>query len=336
VNKMNKKNYVLKCIALSVLMLASVLFGGTYTSADKPPPETSFVISIVDETNSEFVKTPSYITFTVEGGGITSTYNFDITESPQEIPYLPPSNVTITITAHAEGYKESTPYTYVVPSNPPTTGILFTHTFYLDKLPTTSVNIMVKDGKNDTISDAMVEISAVFGNENYSGYTDKTGFFTFSAQFIDYHITVSKEGYYTEERDITVNHNLSRMDFNITLYEIPPQYTRAVYLTIKDVNNNPIEGAEVKIHSPEIDVVNTTDENGSVVFELPSNDYTVTISARGYETSEYPMWVSNEPTALEDYFILNKAKFSILGYWYIWIIATVVIAIVVVVLMKRK
>lgn len=316
--------------------MTATFLGGNYVSAGRPPPETSFIIDIIDEESGEFVGAPAFINFKVEGDGIVSTYTFNITKSPEEIPYLPPSNATITITAHAEGYKESAPYVYVVPSKPSSSGILFNHTFHLEKISPTEVSVHITDKQNKPLANANCTVNIVSTDEKKSYKTDENGDIDFSAQMVNYHITVSKDGYYTKEKDIIVDHNLSQTDFNITLQKIPPQYTRAVYLTIKDKNDNPVEGAEVEVHSPEIDVANTTNENGSVMFRLPSDDYTLTISASGYETAEYPLWIDNEPTAFKDYFILTKSKFSLLDYWYLWIVLIAVIVAVITALARRK
>lgn len=317
------KMRICKIIGIFAILGFLIVTFGPIIKATPPPVRTVDVTLEAVDSESGEVLTSYWLNYSYHN--ITESYLIEEAPTTLKLPYhLDESRLSV----NKEGYSPVNK-SVVLDENKHIT-------FDLPPLSNTSLVFHIMGGDEIPVRNASILIRTVSTNRNFSGITDENGIFPFPAQMVNYHITVSKDGYYTEERDIIVDHNLSQMDFNITLQKIPPQYTRAVYLTIKDKNDNPVEGAEVEVHSPEIDVANATNKNGSVMFHLPSDDYTLTISASGYETAEYPLWIDNEPTAFKDYFVITKSKFSLLDYWYLWIVLIAVIAAVIIALARRK
>lgn len=276
------------------------------TSFATRPPDAYLKIKVINPEIDESVGLYTLkIYYLFEEPYKNSSYNFtyQIVKSGESvIPLgLPPEHMPYQLisTVTKEGFFNSS---WTFPSF--NKGDILNHTFYLEPLSPILINIFVKGDYNNSIENANIEARAINGNESFSGQTNENGVFSFSAQFVNYKLNITKEGYYDEQTTIVVDHDLSEMDFNVTLYEIPPIYHRMVYLTIKDPDGNPIVGATVNVHTYlyDVNLTNITDENGIAVFELTSDNYLVTVSASEYGTEEFVMWVSNEPTVSEDYF----------------------------------
>ena len=294
---------------LFTVVLIIILFSDLRCVATPPlPPPTSYVVSVLDSTTGEFVGSPVTILRTEEYNNYYVRSKNMVLKSPDEIPILLLPNTTIYLVAQKEGYKDSEPYIYNVSENPPKYGIVFVHTFYLDPLPTTKVNIYTKEkgGNRLSIENATIKAKAINSNENFTGKTDENGLFTFETRMTNYEITVTKEGYYDHYQTFEVDHNVSEMNLTITLEKIPPPqpvYHRGVYLTIKDPEGNPISNATVNIrsmYSDEVSFTNTTDENGLVMFVLTSDDYYIYVYTDTYGSEKFVRWISNKGSAYED------------------------------------
>jgi len=291
---------------LFTVVLIIILFSDLRCVATPPlPPPTSYVVSVLDSTTGEFVGSPTIILRTYEYNNYSGTFKDIVLKSPDEIPIFVIPNTTIHLVARKEGYKDSEPYIYNVSENPPKYGIVFVHTFYLDPLPTTKVNIYTKEkgGNRLSIENATIKAKAINSNENFTGKTDENGLFTFETRMINYEITVTKEGYYDHYQTFEVDHNVSEMNLTITLEETPPVYHRGVYLTIKNSEGKPISNATVNIrsvYSDEVNLTNTTDENGIVMFVLTSDDYYIYVYTDTYGSEKFVRWISNKGSAYED------------------------------------
>jgi hypothetical protein len=113
---------------------------------------------------------------------------------------------TYSITASANSYSSSTQKNVSVTENQTTTV-----NFSLASIPTYTISGIVTDGSNP-LEGALVEIEGT----NLSAYTDGEGTYSVSGVEIgDYTITASLSGYESSNRSISVNGNLTEIDFSL-------------------------------------------------------------------------------------------------------------------------
>jgi hypothetical protein len=130
----------------------------------------------------------------------------------------------------------------------------------------------------DTSGNPIEGVSVTCGN--YANITHANGSYRLSNILAgDYTVTASKNGYQTSSQQgiIVVAGQTTNLNFTLTL--LPT--TGHIIGTVTDATGNPIEGVLVTAGSSSA----STNATGDYSIELPAGNYTVTVSASGYESS---------------------------------------------------
>ncbi|MFP4447129.1 MAG: C25 family cysteine peptidase [Bacteroidales bacterium] len=129
--------------------------------------------------------------------------------------------------------------------------------------------INVTDQNEDELSEVEVTIDEV------QKETDENGEAVFSSLYKDSYLCYAdKEGYTTYEEEIMVEKD--------STYHISLTRVYKLKFTVSNKEGEAIEGAEITADSEST----VTDSDGEAIMELPSGEYTYTISAEGYKEYE--------------------------------------------------
>ncbi|WP_226005885.1 carboxypeptidase regulatory-like domain-containing protein [Natrinema salinisoli] len=154
--------------------------------------------------------------------------------------------------------------------------------------PTTgTVEGTVTDADGDPIAGATVTV----GNETVTTAAD--GSYAVDLETGDYTLTVSADAYEETSEDVTVEADTTTT-VDVTLELTPTDGT--LEGTVTDADGEPIAGATVAVD----DQQTTTDENGSYSLELEAGDYTLAVSAEGYEDASQNVTIEVETTTTAD------------------------------------
>ncbi|WP_175480088.1 carboxypeptidase-like regulatory domain-containing protein [Natrinema salaciae] len=123
--------------------------------------------------------------------------------------------------------------------------------------------------------------------------TSESGCYALVLEPGEYALAVSADGYENASEDVTVDAGTTTT-VNVTL-ELEST-TGTVEGTVTDADGEPVANATVTAGDQEA----TTDANGSYVLELEAGDYTVTVSADGYEDASEDVTVEADATTTAD------------------------------------
>ncbi|ACL69181.1 carboxypeptidase regulatory-like domain-containing protein [Halothermothrix orenii] len=136
---------------------------------------------------------------------------------------------------------------------------------------TYTLTVTVTDDSQVAIEGATVTVNGT------SKTTDASGVATFDLPDGTYTVNVSADGYANGSGSVTIDGADKSVDVSLTSLEV----TSTLTVNVKNaVSGAVIEGAAVTVDGTEI----VTDANGVAQFDLVDGDYTINVSANGYNT----------------------------------------------------
>lgn len=105
----------------------------------------------------------------------------------------------------------------------------------------------------------------------------------------DYTIVVTAEGYADVEEDVTIDGADEEITVTMVEEEAPPD-ARELTVRVQTEEEQPIAEADVTVDDEEA----ATDEDGVATLDLEDGNYTVTVSAGGYEDAEEEVTIDGE------------------------------------------
>ncbi|PCR90931.1 carboxypeptidase regulatory-like domain-containing protein [Natrinema ejinorense] len=149
----------------------------------------------------------------------------------------------------------------------------------------------------DADSEPIANATVVVGDEQTT--TDDNGSYAIELESGEYALTVSAEGYEDATQNVTVEAN-STVTVDVSLEEDdgsePSPDVGTVNGTVTDTDGAPIANATVTVG----DEQTTTDDNGSYAIELEEGEYTLEITADGYENATANVTVEADSTVTVD------------------------------------
>ncbi|MDF9745116.1 carboxypeptidase regulatory-like domain-containing protein [Natrinema salsiterrestre] len=150
-----------------------------------------------------------------------------------------------------------------------------------------SVEGTVTDADDEPIAGASVTV----GDQETT--TDENGTYSLELEPGEYTLAVSAEGYVDASETVTVEAGATATA-DVTLEPVPTDGT--LEGTVTDTDGEPIAGATVTVG----DQQTTTDDNGTYSLELEAGEYTLAVSAEGYEDASEDVTVEVESTTTAD------------------------------------
>lgn len=123
---------------LLFIVLLAITISFSYSYGALPPPDTSFVITIVDESNKK-IELPAFVVVReILDGELIQSYRINFLDNPQTYPidWTVPTreaNTEIHITAIKQGFEQSDDFVFTITDQTPNKGILFENTFTLSQ-----------------------------------------------------------------------------------------------------------------------------------------------------------------------------------------------------------
>lgn len=158
------------------------------------------------------------------------------------------------------------------------------------------------------IEDAEVNIgNNLFWNNTY---TDEDGYYWIDVPEGHYGMSVHRDGYNSEWRQVEVQQNEIEENFCLNSIESDAVFKGTVYGENVNKEYFPLPWAGVHVHNWEFDFFQITDDSGNFYFDLPNGFYLVEIAAEEYLMQIDSIYVDNE-TVTRDYYL---EKLNIEGF----------------------
>lgn len=157
----------------------------------------------------------------------------------------------------------------------------------VEEVENASVHVSVSDSKNNPVKDATVTLTK--DNEVYTQTTGDNGECTIqNVSLGHYTVVTSKEGYIDDEDDITVVKGVNELE--ITLSE----ETGNIKITVVDENEDPVANANVKVYLTIDESYESTTgrAGGCTIRDVPFGEYTLEVTAEGFETTTETLTVN--------------------------------------------